>query len=519
MYQEKKNKYELQENTPKYLSQCNDYITKFLLCLRDLPELMFKVVMNSSIMEVKNCLKLFLNEYFYENILSSNYLEDEYLSLLYRLLKIEINSLKGNAIQSLEMFLNDNKIGLILEGLIKKIDIKFYFNIILKPLVEHLENKEEENKDWLFKVEDILNEIKMKQLKLEKLKEEKEKKKKDKNKKNKKDKKKNNNNNNNNTISSFDTDITYKSEQITMEDSKENDEFIRKYIPDLTKKDLIKYMEENNNDKIKEYYFKQINFYKDEKKDDKIFSNSTFLNNIYQQTDVKKPDKIFNRYRYSFYQVKNCIEIIIKSFNENTHLIPYSIKCICKIIKILLKEKFNSISDIDINSFISKFFFQKLFKNFLTKPDYYALISEAIISESSSKKYKVIYDILEKLASGNFYNSNFNSDFTVFNWFFIDEYPKIINFFDKLSNVILPNYIERLSSGKISENDFSYNYFSENPKEPIHHKSICFTVNDFDIIYNIIKRNEAKFFEKNATIQNEDLRIFGITYKKLQQEI
>ena len=174
---EKKNKYELQENTPKYLSQCNDYITKFLLCLRDIPELMYKVVLNSSIMEVKNSLKLFLNEYFYENILSSNYLEDEYLSLLYRLLKIEINSLKGNSVQSFEMFLNENKIGIILEGLIKKIDIKFYFNIILKPLVEHLENKEEENKDWLFKVEDILNEMKMKQLKYEKLKEERQKKK------------------------------------------------------------------------------------------------------------------------------------------------------------------------------------------------------------------------------------------------------------------------------------------------------------------------------------------------------
>ena len=139
---------------------------------------MFKVIMNSNNNEVKECLKTFLNEYFYENILSSNYLEDEYLSLLYRLLKIEINSFKGNSIQFYETFLNENKTGIILEGLIKKIDIKFYFNIILKPIIEHLENKEEENKDWLFKVEDITNEMKMKQLKYEKMKEEREKKKK-----------------------------------------------------------------------------------------------------------------------------------------------------------------------------------------------------------------------------------------------------------------------------------------------------------------------------------------------------
>ena len=512
--QEKKNKYELQESTPKYLSQCNDYITKFLLCLRDLPELMFKVIMNSNNNEVKECLKTFLNEYFYENILSSNYLEDEYLSLLYRLLKIEINSFKGNSIQFYETFLNENKVGIILEGLIKKIDIKFYFNIILKPIIEHLENKEEENKDWLFKVEDILNEMKMKQMRIEKLKEEREKKKKEKEKKKKskkeKDEKKNNNNN---TISSNEN------EQITIEDAKERDEFLKRFIPDLLKKDLIRMMEENKNEKIKEYFFKQINFYKDEKKDRHIFANSNFLNDIYKTSDPKKAEKILDRYRHSFYQVKNCIEILIKSLNENTHLIPYSIKCICKIIKILLKEKFNSISDVDINSFISKFFFQKLFKNFLIKPDYYALISEGIISESSTKKYKLIYEILEKLVSGNFYNSNVDSDFTVFNWCFIEDYPKIINFFDKLSNVFLPNYIERLSSGKINENDFSYNYFIENPKEPIHHKSICFTINDFETIYNIIKRNETIFFDKNVTQQNEDLRIFGITYKKLQQEI
>ena len=195
--------------------------------------------MNSNNNEVKECLKTFLNEYFYENILSSNYLEDEYLSLLYRLLKIEINSFKGNSIQFYETFLNENKVGIILEGLIKKIDIKFYFNIILKPIIEHLENKEEENKDWLFKVEDILNEMKMKQMRIEKLREEREKKKKEKEKKKKskkeKDEKKNNNNN---TISSNEN------EQITIEDAKERDEFLKRFIPDLLKKDLIKMMEE-----------------------------------------------------------------------------------------------------------------------------------------------------------------------------------------------------------------------------------------------------------------------------------
>jgi hypothetical protein len=156
--------------------------------------------MNSNNNEVKECLKTFLNEYFYENILSSNYLEDEYLSLLYRLLKIEINSFKGNSIQFYETFLNENKVGIILEGLIKKIDIKFYFNIILKPIIEHLENKEEENKDWLFKVEDITNEMNMKQLKYEKMKEEREKKKKEKEKKKRSKKEKEDKKNNNNTI-------------------------------------------------------------------------------------------------------------------------------------------------------------------------------------------------------------------------------------------------------------------------------------------------------------------------------
>jgi hypothetical protein len=39
------------------------------------------------------------------------------------------------------------------------------------------------------------------------------------------------------------------------------------------------------------------------------------------------------------------------------HLIPYSIKCICKIISILIKKKFNDISEIEENAYIGKFFF------------------------------------------------------------------------------------------------------------------------------------------------------------------
>ena len=61
-------------------------------------------------------------------------------------------------------------------------------------------------------------------------------------------------------------------------------------------------------------------------------------------------------YQYDFMKVINVIDEIFKSLLNNLPLLPYSIKCLCKMISILIKKKFHGLSYTEENSFIAKFF-------------------------------------------------------------------------------------------------------------------------------------------------------------------
>ena len=110
---------------------------------------MFKIIQKASIEDSENCLSKLLINNFYENILSASYIEDELLSLIGRSLREEINQLKQT--NQPQYFLNNSNIGKILEGLILKRDIQSFFNMILKGLIENLENGTE-NRNWNFDI-------------------------------------------------------------------------------------------------------------------------------------------------------------------------------------------------------------------------------------------------------------------------------------------------------------------------------------------------------------------------------
>ena len=61
--------------------------------------------------------------------------------------------------------------------------------------------------------------------------------------------------------------------------------------------------------------------------------------------------------------VINFIDQIIKNILDNFHLVPYSIKCLCRIISELITHKFPSITIPERDAFIAKFFFGKFQSN------------------------------------------------------------------------------------------------------------------------------------------------------------
>ena len=59
------------------------------------------------------------------------------------------------AISDFNKVLNDSNIGYLLEGLLLRKDIQYYFSLILTEIIEIYENSEESSKPLLFKINDI----------------------------------------------------------------------------------------------------------------------------------------------------------------------------------------------------------------------------------------------------------------------------------------------------------------------------------------------------------------------------
>ena len=443
---------------------------------------MFKIIQKSTTVDAEKCLSNFLINNCYENILSPSYIEDELLCLILRSLRFQIDQLKN--INEINKFLSYSSCGKILGGLVLKNDVQSYFNLIFKNIIEKIENKTE-NRSWNFNIGEINKVIKEK--------------------KNNHKKKENNN-----SLSDFLYD--------EKEQQENNEIFLRKYIPDLTRKELMEILKKQENYEMQSYIIKQLSKFE---KDDNLYSNSNFLSQIYQ-TD--ESENVLQLYQNDFLKCTEIITEIFKTLIENIHLIPFSLKCICKIISELIHRKFKEITKIELIHFLGEFFFGKLFNPIFLCPDYNGLISSFIISKNTRNNIGQICFIIDKLISGEFFTSDNYSFFTPFNWFFLNDImPLVIEFFDKIKNVTLPDFIEKLINEPEKDN-FYYDFFDENKNEFFQHKSICFSLFDFQTLFNIVKKNKEFFFEdpivNNLDEEKKNKKIlerkqFIMTFKKL----
>ena len=71
----------------------------------------------------------------------------------------------------------------------------------------------------------------------------------------------------------------------------------------------------------------------------------------------KISQKILNEYQLNFMKVVIIIKELFNKLLNDLHLLPYSIKCLCKIILILIRKKFPNIIACEENAFVAKFFF------------------------------------------------------------------------------------------------------------------------------------------------------------------
>jgi len=122
--------------------------------------------------------------------------------------------------------------------------------------------------------------------------------------------------------------------------------------------------------------------------------------------------------------------------------------------------------------------------------------------ERKLNNLKVLCNIINKLASGQFYIGSKNSDYTPFIWYFIDNVEKLFNIFDHLTKVKLPPFIEKFIKNELPSN-YEYNYFKENPDEVIGHRSTCFNLEQINSILDIMNRHKATIFPEKELNQKK----------------
>ena len=299
----------------------------------------------------------------------------------------------------------------------------------------------------------------------------------------------------------------------------EEDKFIEKnrdkifsnlYNKDLNSETILSLLEEQDDDDMEEYLMNKIKNIQEGMN----FTNYNFINEVLKGNGTKTfLEKIILIYKYHFEVIKQFIDELFTSLVKNKENTPYIIRAICTIISKLLEIKFPKITNNQKISFISEFLFTNLIIPILFNPDFngimmYNFEKEKDISNLRCSKIIIITKVIKKLLRGELYDAQKKNEenFTIFNSYFIEIMPHVIEYFRNISSTKLPINIEKLleykknnSSQNEGEKDknlqketknIELDFLKAHPEERLEHQSMCLTWKEIEAIYNIIKSNE-----------------------------
>ena len=260
------------------------------------------------------------------------------------------------------------------------------------------------------------------------------------------------------------------------------------YSKELDKETLLDLLDEQTNKEMEEYILNQLELLE---KEEISFSNEKLINEISKLNKAEKTqDKVALAFKYHFENIKELLDEIFFSLIKNINNIPYVIRAVCTILAKLIKIKFPKITTIQIIPFLSEFIFTNLIIHILVNPKFNGImlfdfsIDKTLLNERS-KKIIVMNKVLKKLLRGQLYDSSGNEYFfTLFNPYFIEIMPYVIDFFNNLISVKLPSNIEKLLEEKQKLN-LSTNPNSSNLKEQQSN-------NDKNIIENTRSNQESQ---------------------------
>jgi hypothetical protein len=322
----------------------------------------------------------------------------------------------------------------------------------------------------------------------------------------------NNNNNNNekeNDIHFFaDIDNNFSEEDLRnidldsfFEDNNVSSNYIQKKIKEY------EHISRNNiiNLAIKDYLNSLINDINESKEE--IYSNKIivkYLKSFKKRNEIDNKvsfDEIIEGIKTNYNTIIEIIEDILNKLKENLTSVPVIIKCISNIIEQLLNKKYcQKKSELLMNyyqkySFKLNFFIGNIILSSLINPSYNGVFTSDLISKNTSKNLKIVYNILDKLLSGQLFTNDFD---TLFNKYIIDIIPKIFEIIDNIEkNFKLPEVLQNLVNTCTDVNnekrlkDFEYNYFYEKG-ENVQYQSMCLSLDNLVLLFNLAQKIEDK---------------------------
>ena len=502
-------KYELvqpQLNRDKTFGELINYLKYMFEYLWKNPYIVSEILSYSNISDIRNYLAHFFTINFYENNLTNNSSEGQLLFIITLQLKKELSRLNinnsNNEINYIEQsFLNNTPCGFIFSELFHKKEIQSFFKPIIIDLIEELELSYPSQ-------EIVFNPSLIRDLILLEQKERKEAKK------------------NGKEIIQKDENVIIFGKSNSKKDKNINEKlklFNTKYQFGIQKEQLCNILNDYNDKNMINYIKKKI---EESENNPFLYSSSILLENInftkmsggigenYNDEERREFSKnIFTIYQQSFFETTKIIDKLFDNLISNSHLLPNIIKYINKIIYSIIDKINPTLSIFEKNIFISQFFFNKLLFPILLNPSIYALINDFIISDYTIFNITTIMSIINTFVTGKFYkDTKIEGQYTPLNWYFLSKMPKLLEFFEKASNINLPEYIERLINND-KDLDFEYNYFNENKDVQVISKNILFSFDDFYYLYLNIEKNKDILFDD----KNEKTRVIKKAIKRLRE--
>ena len=501
-----------------------DDVKELINYLWENPYIILTLLKKSANKEDQNKLIYIIMNTFYENIFSSNIIDETLLGIISLLLKDEINNFKKK--EEKELFLNDSLCGNLMGEFFRKPEITKYFRKILESAIMDINDITNEiespisnyviNNRINLNVNDIEEKINQKIVEKEKLE------------KNRHRKHNNSFSVPENFVSMKFNDIRIKSEtfvenndintnmnkSLKKENKEEYESFVKKYFDNITKDILIEQKDSIEDNKMKEYLQYQLDNLKQFENNNNInniegiYTNQTVLKNIYGSL---VSSKILAVYQRNFAIVIKALNKILENFLENINELPYNLKQICKIIAILLNKRFPDLKAFERNSFLGIFIIDKIIFPLFQDPKINCLISKIERNDDLYFNFNFIASLLSDFSLGYlFCETEKNGNYTPFNGYFLEKMPILMQIYEKILDVEIPGYLEDLLNEKennlIEEKlNFLYGkYFDRHNGEFIYTQSCCLSFGNLEFILNEIKKCEEQIFigDKNAKLNN-----------------